>query len=98
MARLAGVPEPVLQRADELVKQLSDADITAAVKNLTDKKVRKEKKKLYDTVDMQQMSLFDANDNEKIINELKEMDISSMTPLQALNMLNHLQSEVRNRW
>ena len=47
---------------------------------------------------MQQMSLFDANDNEKIINELKEMDISSMTPLQALNMLNHLQSEVRNRW
>ncbi|MCI2131212.1 MAG: DNA mismatch repair protein MutS [Lachnospiraceae bacterium] len=98
VARLAGVPEPVLQRADELVKQLSDADITAAVKNLTDKKVRKEKKKLYDTVDMQQMSLFDANDNEKIINELKELDISSMTPLQALNMLNHLQSEVRNRW
>ena len=98
VARLAGVPEPVLQRADELVKQLSDADITAAVKNLTDKKVRKEKKKLYDTVDMQQMSLFDANDNEKISNELKELDISSMTPLQALNMLNHLQSEVRNRW
>jgi DNA mismatch repair protein MutS len=98
VARLAGVPEPVLQRADELVRQLSDADITAAVKNLTDKKVKKEKKKLYDTVDMQQMSLFDANDNEKIINELKELDISSMTPLQALNMLNHLQSEVKNRW
>ena len=47
---------------------------------------------------MQQMSLFDTTDNDKIINELKEIDISSMTPLEALNILNHLQSMVKNRW
>ena len=35
VARLAGVPESVLSRAQELVEQLSDADITAAVKDLT---------------------------------------------------------------
>ena len=47
---------------------------------------------------MQQMSLFDTTDNDKIINEIREIDISTMTPLDALNMLNHLQNEVKNRW
>ena len=98
VARLAGVPEPVLKRAAELVDQLSDADITAAVKDLTASGQKKKKRAYYDTVDIQQMSLFDTTDNDKIINELKDIDISNMTPLEALNMLNHLQSMVKNRW
>ncbi|MCC6095105.1 MAG: DNA mismatch repair protein MutS, partial [Eubacterium sp.] len=98
VARLAGVPEAVLSRAKEILEQLSDADITAAIKSLTGPRTKKTKTRHYDTVDMQQMSLFDTTDNDKIINEIKEIDISSMTPLEALNMLNHLQSEVKNRW
>jgi len=98
VARLAGVPETVLKRASELVEQLSEADITAAVKDIAETKKKKVKPAHYDTVDMQQMSLFAATDDNKIINELKELDISNMTPLDALNMLNHLQSEVKNRW
>ena len=43
VARLAGVPESVLSRAQELVEQLSDADITAAVKDLTMQKKPKSK-------------------------------------------------------
>lgn len=35
VAKLAGVPDSVIQRAKELVEELSDADITAAVKDLT---------------------------------------------------------------
>ena len=42
VARLAGVPESVLSRAQELVEQLSDADITAAVKDLTMQKNRRQ--------------------------------------------------------
>ncbi|MGN0361986.1 MAG: DNA mismatch repair protein MutS [Bilifractor sp.] len=98
VARLAGVPEAVLSRAKEILEQLSDADITAAIKSLTGSRQKKGKPRHYDTVDMQQMSLFDTTDNDKIINEIREIDISSMTPLEALNMLNHLQSEVKNRW
>ena len=59
---------------------------------------KKNRPRHYDTVDMQQMSLFDTTDNDKIINEIREIDISTMTPLDALNMLNHLQNEVKNRW
>lgn len=58
VAKLAGVPDTVIQRAKELVEELSDADITAAVKDLTAPK--KKQKIQYDQVDMAQMSLFDT--------------------------------------
>lgn len=43
VAKLAGVPESVIQRAKELVNELSDADITSAVADLT---MPKQKKKV----------------------------------------------------
>ena len=98
VARLAGVPESVLKRAGELAAQLSDADITAAVKNLTSDKKSRAKPPLYDTMELQQMSLFDTTDDARIINEIRDLEITALTPLEALNILNHLQSEVKNRW
>lgn len=98
VARLAGVPEVVLQRAKELVDQLSDADITAAVKDLTSERGRRTKPVRYDSLELQQMSLFDTKDNDKIIQEIRDLEIASLTPLEALNILDHLQSEVKNRW
>ena len=49
-------------------------------------------------VDMEQMSLFDTVKDDDILKELKELDISNLTPLDALNTLNRLQSKLRNRW
>ncbi|MEE8885585.1 MAG: DNA mismatch repair protein MutS [Eubacteriales bacterium] len=97
VARLAGVPEPVLKRADEIVHKLSDADITTAVKDLTDSKPKK-KAAHYDTVDMEQMSFMDVSDDNKIIDEIKQLDVQNMTPMEALNTLYHLQGEIKNRW
>ena len=98
VARLAGVPESVLSRAQELVEQLSDADITAAVKDLTMQKKPKTKPVHYDEVDMAQMSLFDTVQDDDIIKELSELDISNMTPMDALNTLYRFQGKVKNRW
>ena len=98
VARLAGVPESVLSRAQELVEQLSDADITAAVKDLTMQKKPKAKPVHYDEVDMAQMSLFDMVQDDDIIKELSELDISNMTPMDALNTLYRFQGKVKNRW
>ena len=98
VARLAGVPESVLSRAQELVEQLSDADITAAVKDLTMQKKPKAKPVHYDEVDMAQMSLFDTVQDDDIIKELSELDISNMTPMDALNTLYRFQGKVKNRW
>ena len=75
VAKLAGVPETVLARARELVEELSDADITAAVKDLTAPK--KKTKITYDSVDMAQMSLFDTVQDNDIIEEIKELDVKN---------------------
>ena len=88
----------MLSRAQELVEQLSDADLTAAVKDLTMQKKPKAKPVHYDEVDMAQMSLFDTVQDDDIIQELSELDISNMTPMDALNTLYRFQGKVKNRW
>ncbi|MDY2938554.1 MAG: DNA mismatch repair protein MutS [Fusicatenibacter sp.] len=98
VARLAGVPESVLRRAEELVEELSDADITAAVKEIGTQKKTKTKPVHYDEVDVQQMSLFDTVQDDDIIKELSELDISNMTPMDAMNTLYRFQGRVKNRW
>ena len=94
--KLAGVPDSVIQRAKELVEELSDADITAAVKDLTAPK--KKQKITYDQVDMAQMSLFDTVQDNDIIEEIKGLEIGNLTPMEALNILYNLQNKIKNRW
>lgn len=98
VAKLAGVPESVIERAKELVEELSNADILAAVKDLSKPVKKKAQKVHYDEVDMKQMSLFDTVQDDDIIEELKNLDISNLTPLEALNILNRLQNKIKNRW
>ena len=96
VAKLAGVPDSVIQRAKELVEELSDADITAAVKDLTAPK--KKQKITYDQLDMAQMSLFDTVQDNDIIEEIKNLEIGNLTPMEALNILYNLQNKIKNRW
>lgn len=99
VAKLAGVPDMVIDRAKEIAEQLSDNDITAKVQSIpVDMKGEKKKPKHYDDVDLGQMSLFDTVKDEDIVNELKEIDISNLTPLDALNTLYRLQNKLKNRW
>ena len=97
VAKLAGVPDSVINRAKELVEELSDADITAAVQDLTAKKVKK-KKIHYDQVDLTQMSLFDTTQDDDIIQEISDLDISNLTPMEALNTIYRIQNKIKNRW
>ena len=99
VAKLAGVPDMVIDRAKEIADQLSDNDITEKVQSIAvDTKVEKKKPKHYDDVDLGQMSLSDTVKDEDIVNELKEIDISNLTPLDALNTLYRLQNKLKNRW
>ena len=36
--------------------------------------------------------------NEDVLNELKELDVSTLTPLDALNTIYRLQNKLKNRW
>ena len=101
MAKLAGVPEPVIERARELVEELSSADIAYRAKEIAElgipEKSRKPVERQND-VDASQLSLFDTVNDDDIIKEISESDLSSMTPIDALNTLYRLQNEIKNRW
>lgn len=97
VAKLAGVPDSVICRAKELVEELSDADITAAVKDLTSSSNKKQKI-VYDQVDMAQMSLFDTVQDNDIVEEIRNLDMSHLTPMEAMNILYNLQNKIQNRW
>ena len=100
VAKLAGVPDMVIDRAKEIVEQLSDNDITEKVQSIEIDRGKGEKKKSvrYDEVDLEQISLFDTVTDEDVIQELKEIDVSNLTPVDALNTLYRLQNRLKNRW
>ena len=101
VAKLAGVPEQVIVRAKELVEELSDADITARAREIASGSRTVQPKKIVerpDEVDLQQMSIFDTVREEDIIRELMEIDISRMSPVEALVTLDKFQSRLKNRW
>ena len=98
VAKLAGVPDSVIDRAKEIVEELIANDITAGTRKLVvDNSSRKKKEKL-DEVDLAQMSLFDTVKDDDIIDELRNADVGNMTPLEALNKLYELQNKIKNRY
>ncbi|MCF2666974.1 DNA mismatch repair protein MutS [Faecalicatena contorta] len=100
VARLAGVPDSVIQRAKEIVEELVHADITERIKDIASHghEQPKAKPKHYDEVDLAQMSLFDTVKDDDVIDEIKSLDISNLTPIEALNTLYQLQNKLKNRW
>ena len=101
VAKLAGVPESVIARAKEIVGELSDADITTRVRDLTvqNQETRKKpKQKRYDDVDLAQISLFDTVKDDDVLKELEELEVTNMTPMDALNTIYRLQNKLKNRW
>ncbi|MCM1225680.1 MAG: DNA mismatch repair protein MutS [Lachnospiraceae bacterium] len=99
VAKLAGLPESVLERAKAIVEELSANDISELAKHISPGPTAgKKKKKKMDEVDIHQMSLFDTTGDEDILAELREMDIGNLTPIQAINKLYELQNKAKNRW
>ena len=99
VAKLAGVPDPVLARAREIVEELSNNDITDKVRNMEvvttpSKKSKKSMDKESKPVAFDQLSLFGSSNQDEIMNELKKLDITKMTPMDAMNLLYKLHQMV----
>lgn len=103
VAKLAGIPDMVIKRAKELADELIENDISVRIKSIASETTnvsssKKKKTRMLDEVDLNQLSLFDTDTDEDIINELKALDINSLTPIEAINTLSSLQSRLNNRW
>ena len=84
VARLAGIPEKVIQRAKEILFDIENGNSSADSQktNRVKPQIRK------------QLSLFQKRE-KKIITKLQNLDISVTTPLDALNLLNELQEKAK---
>lgn len=99
VAKLAGIPESVINRAKEIVNELSDADISAKAKEIANSNVKLKKQNfIKDTVEVTQMSLFDTVNDNEIIDDIKQLDLGMITPIDALNILYKMQNKLKNRW
>lgn len=98
VAKLAGVPDSVINRAKEICQELIDNNITSGVESLAPEKRTHRKVKKLDEVDKNQISLFDTVGDDEILAELKALDLGNYTPIEALNKLYELQGKLKNRW
>ncbi|MGN0383306.1 MAG: DNA mismatch repair protein MutS [Eubacterium sp.] len=103
VAKLAGVPDSVINRAKEIVDDLTNADITMKAKEIAASMIPGNMQSPtgrndINDVDLHQMSLFDTVDDSEIIQEITKLDLSSLTPIDALNELYRIQNKIKNRW
>ena len=84
VARIAGVPEDILTRAKQILEKLEGEELDEAGRPLLAQGVAKEGRE-----DVIQLNLFGGHDR-RILDRLRDLDISSMTPLEALVELNKM--------
>lgn len=92
VAKLAGLPEQTIERAKEILDELQEADISKK-----EKRIRSSKKPMEGQIDLFTYSNFNRK-YEELLNELKNIDVMSLNPLEALNILYKLQQKVLNDW
>jgi DNA mismatch repair protein MutS len=84
VAKLAGLPKPVIHRADEVLEELEANGGTNPAKPV---------KKQHREEAVPQLSLF--GQKPEVLEELEKLDINSLTPIEALNKLYELQKKAR---
>ncbi len=97
VAKLAGVPDSVIERAKVILQELIAQNLSNTVKGISVPEIGRAVPP-QDSMEMAQMSLFDTIKDDDIIEEIRTLDIGNMTPLDALNKLYELQSKINNRW
>ncbi len=89
VAHLAGVPDVVIKRAQEIAGELAGNDITGRVSDIASSKKKKEP----DELDRGQISLFDMEQDSDVMTELRNLKLDMMTPLDAMNTLYNLHNK-----
>ncbi len=92
VARLAGLPEEVLQKAEKILHSLEKErkEVAPSATGLAGERRKKRPKPR-----ALQIPLFDNRYIDEIKREIVELDLNNITPLEALNFLNDLQERIK---
>lgn len=92
VARLAGVPDEVIRRSQEILKNLEKGELD----DMGVPRIARGKKTAAKGRMTNQLSLF-MDDRDIIFNELMDLDTTRLTPLEALNRLHEWQNRIGGR-
>jgi DNA mismatch repair protein MutS len=82
VARLAGLPSPVIERAKHVLKQ--------------HEKQERQSVQVETAPEPMQLTIFTPL-SQRIVDRIEETDVNTLTPLQALNLLEELQQELKEK-
>jgi DNA mismatch repair protein MutS len=82
VARLAGLPAPVIERAKHVLRQ--------------HEKQERQSVQVETAAEPMQLTIFTPL-SQRIVDRIEATDVNSLTPLQALNLLEELQQELKER-
>ncbi len=85
VAKLAGLPPAVIERARHVLRQHEKQERSAAA----DARVNLDPEPM-------QMTIFTPL-SQRIVDRIEEVDVNALTPLQALNLLEELQQELKDK-
>ncbi len=86
VSKLAGIPESIINRAKEILKGLEEgSDITVK------RSIRKDEP---EEEELSQLTL-EGGRNSELIERLRRIDVNTLTPIEALNMLYAIHAELR---
>lgn len=92
VAKIAGLPEELLERADVILEELETNASEPPLSPTTED--NQKEKPATDTSVGEQLSLFEEPSYDKIIKTLKETDMMTLTPMEAMNLLFTLKQEL----
>ena len=88
MARLAGLPKPVVARAQEILARLETANVNQSSISANILESNRKKKQV-------QVGFGDFRALD-LVEELRALDVNAMSPIEALNALFTLREKARN--
>jgi len=91
VARLAGIPEKVIRRAKEILKNLEEHEISPQGLTAT---IRKKLVRDVPQIDIFEILADKASENDPIINEIKEIDLNKLSPIEAFQYLQKIQNQL----
>ncbi|MBR1489451.1 MAG: DNA mismatch repair protein MutS [Bacteroidales bacterium] len=96
VARMAGMPQPVLESAERTLKALENSQALEAIGALTPVKPHTTKEGRVEKDGSIQLSMFQLDDPllESLRDRLKGLDLNNMTPLQAFDALRAMKDEL----
>ena len=92
VAKMAGMPKSIVKRADEILKQLETDNRQQDIKS-------KPVKEIASGAEGYQLNLFQLDDPvlSQVRDEIKNLDVNNLTPMEALNKLNDIKKIITGR-